>query len=173
MKKKIIIVIMVIICIFWFGFIANNTSQIGEISNDKSISIVESILNKSEQFISNKIVDSELINEEQFLGYNKQIVIRKLNALIRKLAHAFEFLILAILLYTIFTLFKLINREVIIYSLFIVLLYAVIDEFRQLYILGRFSNVKDVIIDFIGGVIGITISYITAKLSKNIYKVFR
>lgn len=162
--KKVIISIMIIICILWFGFIANNTSQIGEVSNDKSTSIVEIILSKSEQFINNKIVSSEIIDDEQFLGYNRQSVIKKLNMLIRKIAHTFEFLVLAILLYIIFDLFRLRKREVIIYSLFTVLLYAVFDEFRQLYVVGRSSSVKDIIIDFMGGIIGVGIAYVINKL---------
>ena len=64
--------------------------------------------------------------------------------------------------------FNIKNREVIIYTLFFVLLYAVIDEFRQIYIPGRNSNVKDIVIDFIGGIGGVII-FQCVFIYKNIY----
>ena len=49
------------------------------------------------------------------------------------------------------------------------LLYAVIDEFRQIYIPGRNSNVKDIVIDFIGGIGGVII-FQCVFICKNIFK---
>lgn len=61
------------------------------------------------------------------------------------------------------------SSEFIIYTLFFVLLYAVIDEFRQIYIPGRNSNVKDIVIDFIGGIGGVII-FQCVFICKNIFK---
>lgn len=160
--KKIII----ILCLIWIGFIAYNTSQVGEVSNDKSISMVEVILGKTEEVINN-----HLESNEQPININENyILISRLNKIFRKFAHAFEFSILAILLYWLLSYFNLRNREVIIYTLFIVLLYAVIDEFRQLYIPQRGSSIKDVIIDFIGGVGGVMISQLVVTCKRVIFK---
>ena len=160
--KKIII----ILCLIWIGFIAYNTSQVGEVSNDKSISMVEVILGKTEEVINN-----HLESNDQSININKNdVLIEKLNKLFRKFAHAFEFSILAILVYCLLSYFNLKNREVIIYTLFIVLLYAVIDEFRQLYIPQRGSSVKDVVIDFVGGVGGVMISQFVVVCKGMIFK---
>ena len=56
-----------------------------------------------------------------------------------------------------------------IYILFIVLFYAVSDEFHQLYVQGRNSSVLDIIIDFIGGLIGTIIFYLSCYIV-NSYK---
>ena len=49
---------------------------------------------------------------------------------------------------------KIKDMNIVIYSLFIILLIATIDEFFQLFIQDRTSSVKDVLIDFTGGIIG-------------------
>ena len=95
-----------------------------------------------------------------------------INIYIRKFAHGFEFFVLALLIFLTLKSFNIKSREVIIYTLFIVLLYAVIDEYRQLYIPGRNSNVRDVVIDFIGGIVGVIISQFIIVLKKIISKVY-
>ena len=55
--------------------------------------------------------------------------------------------------------------------LFITLFYAVLDEYHQIFVIGRGSSVKDVLIDFIGGIIGMAIYYIVYYLSHRIRKV--
>lgn len=70
--------------------------------------------------------------------------------------------------------YGVIGKDVIIYTLFVVLLYAVGDEFHQLYVEGRTGRVEDIIIDFIGGSIGVSlyysIYYFIKKNNKNNYK---
>lgn len=141
--------IFIILCIFWMVFIAYNTSQTGESSNKKSVSITEGIINKTQSVINNSNNSSIIRNDNDF--------IKKLNKYIRKFAHGFEFLVLALLIFSALKSFNIKNRECIIYTLFIVLLYAVIDEYRQLYIPGRTSSVRDIVIDFIGGIGGVII----------------
>ena len=141
--------IFIILCIFWMGFIAYNTSQTGESSNNTSVFITEGIINKTQSVINNSNNSSIIRNDNDF--------IKKLNKYIRKFAHGFEFLVLALLIFSALKSFNIKNRECIIYTLFIVLLYAVIDEYRQLYIPGRTSSVRDIVIDFIGGIGGVII----------------
>lgn len=51
------------------------------------------------------------------------------------------------------------------------LLYAVMDEYRQLYIPGRTSSVRDIVIDFIGGIVGVIISQFIIGFKKIISKI--
>lgn len=152
-------ILLIITSIIWIGFIAFNTSQNGQVSNNATVSIAEKIVNKLQDVFS---------ESEENTNTNGSELIKKVNKYIRKFAHGFEFLVLAIIISSILYSFNIKNREVIIYTLFFVLLYAVIDEFRQIYIPGRNSNVKDIVIDFIGGIGGVII-FQCVFICKNIY----
>lgn len=93
-----------------------------------------------------------------------------LNLLIRKNAHAFEYFVLAILLGYIFLQFKFKGINAAVYILFACLLYAVIDEFHQSFVPGRTSLVSDVLIDFLGSILGLIVlllvNYLKRRLSK-------
>ena len=160
--------IFIILFIFWMGFIAYNTSQTGELSNNTSVSITEGIINKTQGVINNNVNNSD----NSVIIRNDSEFIKKLNIYIRKFAHGFEFFVLALLIFLTLKSFNIKSREVIIYTLFIVLLYAVIDEYRQLYIPGRNSNIKDVVIDFTGGIVGVIILQFIISIKKIISKVY-
>ena len=93
-------------------------------------------------------VDESVLAKEEF---RKEVAY-----VIRKSAHFFEYGVLAALLVIDFYLAKKSKINMIVYSLFITLICAVGDEFYQSFI-GRGSNVRDVVIDFSGGVIGVGI----------------
>lgn len=162
--------IFIILCIFWMGFIAYNTSQTGESSNNTSVSITKGIINKTQAVINNN-VNNNNNNDNSSIIRNDDDFIKKLNIYIRKFAHGFEFLVLALLIFLTLKSFNIKSRECIIYTLFIVLLYAVIDEYRQLYIPGRNSSVRDIVIDFIGGIVGVIILQFIISFKKIISKI--
>ena len=74
-----------------------------------------------------------------------------LNYVIRKLAHITEYLILGMLT------INMINNyhKPHYYAIIICTLYAISDEIHQLYIPGRTCQIKDIVIDIIGSLIGI------------------
>ena len=160
--------IFIILFIFWMGFIAYNTSQTGESSNNTSFFVTKKIVNKTQGVIDNNVNNSD----NSVIIRNDSEFIKKLNIYIRKFAHGLEFFVLALLIFLTLKSFNIKSREVIIYTLFIVLLYAVIDEYRQLYIPGRNSNVRDVVIDFIGGIGGVIISQFIISIKKIISKIY-
>lgn len=169
MKK----VLSILLCVLWMGFIFYNSSQDGTNSNGLTNKIVDKLIT-----IAEKIEESDSQNVKVYASPEKEIsaiskvsvnsllkrVLTKdkviLNKAVRKAAHAFEFLILAVLLCNAFFVWGIKGRKAIIYILFIVLFYAVTDEFHQIYVVGRGSSVKDVLIDFTGGVIGILFYYL-------------
>ena len=80
--------------------------------------------------------------------------------IIRKSAHMFSYFLLAILLFmTIYDNQKNI-RKVALKALLFTFLYALSDEFHQLFIDGRSGEFRDVMIDTIGGTIGSGILYL-------------
>ncbi|WP_260526354.1 VanZ family protein [Clostridium botulinum] len=135
------------------GFIFFNSSQDGTESNIRSNTVIEKIATDiNEDNINIQSILKTHINRKQF------------NLLIRKYAHGFEFAILSILLFMSLNFFGLSKRNLIIYILFIVLFSAVMDEFFQLFVPGRNSSVKDIVIDFIGGGVGVLIVTIINRI---------
>lgn len=146
--------VFLVLCIVWFAFIINNTCQSGTKSNNISYKISTNILKSKDIIKNNKEYNDNIKND----------ILKNLNYFTRKFAHGFEFGVLAILLYLFFNTLSVIYREKIIYTLFLVLLAAVTDEFIQLFITLRTSSVKDVLIDFFGGIIGVIIISFTIKI---------
>ncbi|MBN1036862.1 MULTISPECIES: VanZ family protein [Clostridium] len=148
--KKIFYIILSLMCL---GFIFFNSSQDGTESNIRSNTVIEKIATDiNEDNINIQSILKTHINRKQF------------NLLIRKCAHGFEFAILSILLFMSLNFFRLSKYNLIIYTLFIVLFSAVMDEFFQLFVPGRNSSVKDIVIDFIGGGVGVLIVTIINRI---------
>ena len=73
---------------------------------------------------------------------------------IRKSAHFLEFFVLAVLFMNLFGDAKNIRRRMVL-SFGLTVLYAISDEFHQLFIPGRSGNIKDILIDAIGACVGV------------------
>lgn len=149
MKKKIYLVIAFI----WMVVIFYMSNQPGSISAQHSGRVVE--------FLSNLPYIGSIVT------YMMDIDIAEF--IIRKSAHMFSYFILSILLFmTIYDNQKNI-RKVALKALLFTFLYALSDEFHQLFIDGRSGEFRDVMIDTIGGFIGSTILYLYHRI-KNNYK---
>lgn len=146
MKKKIPLFLLVI----WISFIFFNSLQPGNISGANSGRIVNRIV---------KVLDI----------FNIQIEYNKLSIIVRKGAHIFEFMILAILFYFVLINFSTFHQLFLSFILSISI--AVIDETIQLFVSGRSGSIIDVGIDSIGVLIGLLIcllwTYMNKKRVKN------
>lgn len=164
--------ISILLCIFWMGFIFYNSSENGMSSDGLSYKIVDKFISvKDAIFSSSSDLTGKLENNKKvYSGTNfgltgainsavKSNDRYVLNQALRKLAHFTEYLILALLVANAFNTFKKRPKDAIIYILFIVLFYAVTDEYHQLFIDGRNSKITDVLIDFTGGIIGMIMFY--------------
>jgi VanZ family protein len=85
-----------------------------------------------------------------------------ISGVIRKLAHVFEYMMLGILLFRAFRAgsYERRWRRWAGYSLGVVVLYALIDEFHQLHVPLRTASLVDVGFDTLGGFLGQCISII-------------
>ena len=81
-----------------------------------------------------------------------------LTLIVRKGAHILEYLILFILIYINIKEYK--NTKIYITSIIFAFIYAIIDEFHQLFIFERSGSIIDCFIDLIGILIG----YISIKM---------
>ena len=88
--------------------------------------------------------------------------IQRIHALIRKLGHFSEYLVLALLL------MRALRNEIgnesirrpLLLSILFTILYAVSDEFHQSFVPSRSASVFDVMIDATGGICGTLLSYL-------------
>lgn len=153
-KKIIIPAILLLLCM---GFIYYNSYQNGYDSNNISNGVLDRV--KSNELVNNKVTNKIALKIKKSLGINSSKEI-----LIRKMAHMLEFCLLAILVAIVLYNFGLKGKGAIIYILFFTLFYAVLDEYHQMFIKGRTSSVRDVLIDFLGSIIGVIVFYFICYL---------
>lgn len=77
--------------------------------------------------------------------------------LLKKSAHLIEYAILGILMFRALLDIKIERKKALIISIIFASIYGMTDEFHQLFIAGRTSTIRDVIIDTIGATIGVSI----------------
>ncbi len=95
--------------------------------------------------------------------------IETLHSIIRTLAHFTLYLVLGVLLLNALNQCDQKQRTNFLLALLISLLYAISDEIHQIFVPGRAFQIFDVLIDFIGSIIGICAFYIYSNyLSKRI-----
>lgn len=186
----------ILACILWMIFIFHNSSQDGNSSYsfsgkflDKIIEIKDKLTSSTEGGLSNftlstgEIMAVNLTGEGNLSSSNnlslsilpsfKGLTRSQQNDIIRKYAHAFEFFILAILFANVLFAFNFRGKKAIIYVLFAVLFYACTDEYHQMYVPGRNSSIKDVFIDFAGGIFGLCFYYILFYTKEKTRKFFK
>lgn len=135
--------LFIFLLILWVGIIFYLSGTNGAASHKESIQLVN--IFSDIKIIKTAIHELKITNTDQF---------------IRKNAHAFEYIVLAILSSAIFFSTNKKGLSAIIYILFTCLLLAILDEYHQSFVPGRASLVSDILIDFIGSIIGIVIFYI-------------
>lgn len=133
----------IVLCLIVF-FIWDNSLQNGGTSDGFSLIFAEWIAP-----IANK------------LGFHGNIW--ALNRIVRKLAHLTEFTILGGVLYAILR--RYIEYGTVVKTIGVGIVIASLDEFIQLFSLGRSSQLSDVLIDTVGIIIGILVVKLTYYIS--------
>lgn len=145
--KKILLLILVLIgCITIFCFSEFSAGESTKQSRGLTYNIVK-VLN------GNKLSEKELIK-----------LTKKVNPLVRKIAHFSIYMILAIFTYMFIEELNIKSksekerlRKNIIYTCIFCIIYAIFDEIHQIYVPGRTGKLIDVIIDTLGSCMGITL----------------
>ncbi|MSU00233.1 VanZ family protein [Tissierella pigra] len=136
--------------IFWMALIFYLSSQPVQQSNGLSKKITKVVVDTIE-----KIVPKAELNP------------KRVNHILRKNAHFFAYLLLGILVMSMLKIAKVHITKAVILALIICIIYAISDEFHQLFVPGRGAQIKDVIIDTAGAITGIILQVsITKRLSK-------
>ena len=155
MLRKVIKFTLVICCmliIFMFS------SDSGTASSKKSDSVIINLV----EVISNKKVNNK----------DRDKYIEKYVFPVRKCAHFTIYLILGILVISLLSEYRILNFKTVLYTLLIVFLYACSDEFHQLFVSGRSSEIGDVLIDSSGALLAILILSILFMIIKGIKNIF-
>ena len=138
MKRQVPFIIATVLATL---FIFTNSLQNAEISGQSSGVLVNII--------------SDFLN---FIGLSADT--DSITYFVRKAAHIMEYALQGLLLAGCFS---MTFKRRIIYVLFFGLLTACVDEYLQLFALGRASMIQDVFIDFVGTIIGTFIFGITCR----------
>ncbi len=142
MYKKISWILVVV----WMIVIFNLSSQVAKQSDNLSLKVTEVIVETVEE-VTHKSID---------------IDIDILHRYVRKNAHFFAYLLLGVLLLN--------ATESRSKSFVVCLIYAISDEIHQFFVPGRGPQVKDVIIDTSGAILGILIFSFMLICLKNLSK---
>lgn len=100
------------------------------------------------------------------LAPNMEFDIRSFNHIVRKNAHFFAYLILGLLTSNALKNSNVEDRKGFLLAFLISVSYAASDEFHQLFVPGRGGQVKDVFIDSMGSLVGITLYYKTKLFNR-------
>ncbi len=152
MIKKIIMWTLVV---FWMSLIFYFSSFSG----------VEST-NQSKGFLYNTLGNIIDIFDKNISQIEKDELIDKLDHPIRKIAHGSVYFILSILVCLSLSNYNLDIKKLLIITFIICLLYSISDEIHQLFVFGRSGELKDVIIDNIGIIIGLYLFWIFKRKRK-------
>lgn len=151
---------MIILCMaVIFGFSAQKSSE----NNSLSIMVTEKVISR---IFRN--YDLQSVQVQEYVLYSMHIIIRKL-------AHFLLYYILgAVIYYTVFSSGKGI-KTCFGFSLAVPFIYAISDEFHQLFTDGRTARISDVLIDSAGALCGsltvflivAAVKYIKSEFKKN------
>ena len=146
MKKTIFAVLLVL----WMGFIFSMSSENAEKSSNTSGQTIRVVLSAVPGF------------EEQpeEVKVNR---IEKLQFIVRKSAHFIGYMILGILASGLILYYGNINKKYLL-AFLICVIYAISDEIHQLFVPGRSGQVRDVLIDSAGSLLGIILVMAFEKL---------
>lgn len=144
-------VINIILIILWMGLIFVLSNDTAEESSKKSDGLIVRCVQD--------IIKRDLSTKE------KEKVLKYLVKPVRKSAHFFLYFVLGILIINLFKSFELFNYKTILIAVLLCFLYACSDEIHQLFIKGRSCEVRDILIDTIGSLSGISVYYLFSKIS--------
>ena len=106
--------------------------------------------NKLSRGVTEKIVEAvEKVNPDV------DINIRSFNNIIRKYAHFFSYLVLGVLVAAGFRSRGVYGYELVGFTMLLCVGYAITDEVHQLFLPGRGGQVRDVLIDSVGALVGV------------------
>ena len=141
--KKIITIILIIL---WMILVFYLSNQIADDSAELSGGLTKKVL----QILH--ILDGKTLEQQAII-----------ETIVRKLAHFCLYTLGGILILLHINLYKITDKKKVLISWIIGTIYAISDEIHQLFIPGRSGEIRDVCIDSLGVITGITLVLILLK----------
>lgn len=152
MKKRILAVLLVL----WVAFIFSMSSQNSTTSKNTSGGTIRAVLSIVPQFENQpEEVQDEVVDNLQYIA--------------RKSAHFLGYMMLGILVMSLLLQYDNLQHKAL-KSFIICVLYAISDEIHQLFVPGRAGQVKDVMIDSSGAILGIFIVLLIYNIRREQWK---
>lgn len=153
-KRKTVTIIIWVLTALWmlsiFVLSHQSSVQSGQISNQ----------------VAQKVYENVDLTPQRFEDKNDNWLIIHYEILLRKTAHIFQYLILGILLTIAVSRHTEKRLTMLFLPLFSGAAYAASDELHQHFIPGRTGALKDVMVDLIGVVLGVGITYLIVNLAR-------
>lgn len=153
MIKKIIKMILLVICIVSIFLFSSDSA---EESSKKSNTIIYKV---GEALVGRKLTPIE-----------KEKAVDEFVFIVRKGAHFSIYLVLGVIVISLLKEYRLINRKLIIYSMIFCILYAISDEVHQYFVPGRSCEIRDILIDTSGSLVGISLYLFTKKIRRRLHE---
>ena len=155
MKKQTILrIISIIFVLAWMVTVFMLSHQIAEESSKTSSNFITVIIK-----LFNKDIEQEQL----------ETIMLKVETIVRKLAHFVLYTLGGMLITTMFINFKEYITKTKIASFLLGATYAITDEIHQLFIPGRSGEIRDVLIDSTGVLLGVFIIYLLMRI-KGIFR---
>ena len=147
MNKKTLSIVCIVLTVFWMILIFAYSAQHAEQSAENSSGIVDWVI---KVFYPN--YDEECQENQTEIRDN-------ITFGVRKCAHMAEYALLSMLIYLVCASFKnsFFYRSKVWIAFAVCVVYAATDEIHQLFVPGRSGEVRDVLVDSLGALIGILI----------------
>ena len=134
MIKKIIKLVLVLIVMFTIFTFSNETDTLSSKRSDGLI-----------------IRTTELILNRKLNSNEKEIYLEKYVPMVRKTAHFTLYFLLGLTFISFLKEFNIDSKNLLLYTVLFVFIYACSDEMHQLFVQGRSGEILDVLIDTMGG----------------------
>ena len=95
------------------------------------------------------------------------VILKNGDVIIRKLAHFFIYFVFSLMFLSVLDQYKFRSSRKYLLSLLICLLYALTDEWHQVFVAGRGPGLLDVGIDFLGILVGLGVFALRMRKKKN------
>ncbi len=114
--------------------------------------------------ITKKVVDV-IAKVKKVEPEKKEDLFNSVHLVIRKTAHFAEYALLTLLVFLLTKCYKLKNFWCFLISLGYCIIFAASDEIHQLFVSGRSGEIRDVILDFCGGITGSVFGFLACKIT--------
>lgn len=141
-KNRIYKILSIVLVILWCATVFYLSSEVADDSSGTSGNTIRFVFRIISPNIDTLTLDT---------------LVEMLQPLVRKMAHFTLYMIGGILIFNMLDLFIKDRKKVFCTSLTCGVFYAITDEFHQLFVLGRSCEIRDVIIDSLGILCGISV----------------